>query len=828
MIIQNDLIRIIIEENKNFTSEKVEIKDKDIWIPLIGSKETYSTLNYWTNGKRKTKTLEFLKSKKKKLYYELNDDDFLLNLDYCLEETNIIHIRYRLSNKKELNISKILVNYDILLGNDPDFTWVPHLCPGEQYVIGDHVFRSPVIVYKKGKYAFAFIPDLKTLRNNRPFQSFMKFNLKPKKNSKYPQIYYGFGNYEPIKHVLFKHDELKEWRVQKDTDLTFRFYIIVFLDKNKAEILKYVNHFFWEKYGRKNLYESLNPQVLPFEINVQEGYKAVFERHQSWGSFKINNVPCGGIWHRSWAGKKKKSIEYIKPDILEDYLKRSTSGMPSLQSEAIDMINELTYDPVKVKWFDKYTRRRAYIPRTAEIWNNAFFLNIRTAYGLRYFGEYWNDSYLIERGNQILNTILNLPRIKGIFPSVIFPASPDSNVISTINGLKAFSYSDDYHVVDSCLAMYWALKYYKDFEKKEEIIERSKELLDLIEEIQLENGAIPTYLSYEENKETLITSKILIDSASSGAALMFLTEYFKVSKDLRKISIAKRIAQYLNENIIPSNKWHDFEPYFSCSQLSLDTYDHYTTSHLMNTLCIYWCSEGFKELYKITSDLEYLKTGEYVLSILSLFQQVWVMPYISINTFGGFGVQNHDAELNDARQGLFVPIYMDYYLLTGKNEYIERGIAALRASWALQLLKEYEIQCPGNLQGIDTVEGVDKGSVYENYAHTGSDFRTPGHIAFDWGVGTAATATAYVKKHFGDLFIDFQRSSIWGIDGLLLNSYQFSEKEVKINYSKIPNKVLIQIKSRNAPIGPIKIILNGEFLGEFEKDSLEKRIIVSN
>jgi hypothetical protein len=299
-----------------------------------------------------------------------------------------------------------------------------------------------------------------------------------------------------------------------------------------------------------------------------------------------------------------------------------------------------------------------------------------------------------------------------------------------------------------------------------------------------------------------------------------------VSKDFRKISIAERIVQYLNVNIIPSNKWHDFEPYFSCSQLSLDTYDHFTGNHLMNTMSIYWCSEGFKELYKITNNIEYLKTGEYILSILSQFQQVWNMPYISINTFGGFGVQNHDAELSDARQALFVPVYMDYYILTGKKEYMERGIAALRASWALQLLKEYKSLCPGNLNGIDTIEGIDKGSVYENYGHTGSDFRTPGHIAFNWGVGTAATATAYVKRNFSDLFIDFQEKSIWGIDGVLVNSYQFTDRYVEINYNKTLNKKIIRIKARCAPKNPVKIILNGVSMGDFEKESFDKGLLL--
>ena len=226
MIIENDLIRITVEEDHNYTTEKIEIKDNDNWVPIIGSNDECSTLNIWKQDKRETKPLSFLKSKKRKLYYQLNDDDFLLNLDYCLEETNIIHIRYKLSNNRDINISKLGVNYAILLEDEPDFTWVPHLRPRKNLVIGDHVYRSPVIVYKKGKYALAFIPDLKTLRNNRPYQSFIDLNLKAHDFKESKQISYCFGNYHPTGHIFFKHIPSKEWKIESHTDLTFRYYII--------------------------------------------------------------------------------------------------------------------------------------------------------------------------------------------------------------------------------------------------------------------------------------------------------------------------------------------------------------------------------------------------------------------------------------------------------------------------------------------------------------------------------------------------------------------------------------------------------------------------
>ena len=815
-ILEKELMRIKFEEHEEYTSEIIEVKYNNLWIPILANNKGFSTLNYWNDKGRATKRLNFLKSKKKKIYYQLNDDDFLLKLDYCLEESNVLHIRYQLSNSKAMEISKLGVKYSILLDNNPDFTWIPHLRPKKNYVMGDHIFRSPVIIYKKNNIALAFIPDLKTLGMNRPYKTFINFN---NKTNKPPQIFYGFGNYEPVEHTFFMHDPSRIWEIPKMTDLTFRYYIIAFIDKNKSEILKSINHFFWEKYIRRNLYEGLKPQILPFEVNVQEGIKAILERHQFWGNFRINNEECGGIWQRSWAGSKKKEIEYISPDNLAQHRERNAVEIVSSDKGFHKFINEMIFDPEKVKWFDKYTRRHAFVPRIASAWQNAWFLNIRTAYGMKFFAEKWNDDDLQEKVDRLINTIINLPRNNGIFPSVLFPTQEDSEVISYINGVKAGLYSDEYNIIDACLAMYWALKISKDITKSVRIVERSNELFELLKLIQLHNGAIPIFVDIKNGNVEI--SQTLLHSASSGAMIMFLTELYKITPRNEILIMAEEIAEYINKEILPKNKWHDFEPFFSWTKLPLDFFDPFTKTHVMNTLSIYWCAEGFKELFKITNKREYLLRGEFILAILSLFQQVWDMPYISYNTFGGFGVQNADVELGDARQGLFVRTYIDYYLLTDNEEYMERGIAALRASFALQLLPEFQDTCPGNVNNIDTINSVDKGSIYENYGHTGTDYRVPGQITFDWGVGTAVMATAYAKKHLGDIFIDFRRKFVFGIDNILIKHFEFRERKVEIILEHFNDFNKMLIKARMAQYNPVEIVLNNVSKGIFDKKLLE-------
>ncbi len=822
-ILENNFLRIILEENENFTSEMIELKEGNEKIPLISSFEGISILTFYNGEETNSRAISFRDKTNDMLRYSLNQEDMSIDLEIRLEDNNLIHFKYNINCHQILNYSKILANYAILLGNDPTYTWVPHIRNRENLVIPDHVFRSPAIIYSKGKNAFALIPDLEILKNNRPFQTFMDLNLKPGKYNGIPQLSYGFGNYMSTSHILFEHNPKKKMKIDAGTKLSFGYYIKVYNNKPISFILEDINTFLWEQYGKKLLYENFNPQILPYDKNVEEGFKVILERHKCWGNFKINDVDCGGFWRNTWMGEEKKPFKFVTEKNLEKHRKLNLTESPGSDSEFSKTMMKASSNPKWIKRFDELTRHKPIAVRNAEVWNNAWFLNIRSCYAFRYFGELWNDANLIDKGKRSLNTILNLPRIRGVHPSVVLPAGPETDEILTINGMRAFIFTDNFDMVDTSLAMFWALKYYQDFcDEKEEIEKKAEELLNLFKEIQLENGAIPVYINFKSDKNTPIIYDDLINSASSGAPLMFLTEYYKVSKDRKIIPIAEKIAKYIQVEIIPQDKWWDFEAFYSCSHLPLDFYDDYTKSHVMNTLCMYWCADGLKELYKITNNKEYLKLGERVMSILSLFQQIWNMPYLSYNTFGGFGVQNADAELSDARQGLFVRTYMEYYLTTGKKEYMERGIATIRACWAMQLLKEYEEQCPGNLEGIETVDGIDKGAVVENYGHSGWDLRVPGYIMFDWGVGSSATATAYAKKHFGDLFVDFKEKIVWGIDGVLVKSFVFQNGKVEIKIDVIQGKQNMLIKGRETPEKGCEIILNGKSLGKNGMEELNE------
>ena len=94
------------------------MRDGDEWISILGSNPGYAPVNFWSRDKIYSVPSFYKKRTEKKLYYDLENDKLSLNIDYCLEEDNILHIRYKMSNKKTLHLSKILLSYAILLGNE--------------------------------------------------------------------------------------------------------------------------------------------------------------------------------------------------------------------------------------------------------------------------------------------------------------------------------------------------------------------------------------------------------------------------------------------------------------------------------------------------------------------------------------------------------------------------------------------------------------------------------------------------------------------------------------------------------------------------------------
>ena len=113
--------------------------------------------------------------------------------------------------------------------------------------------------------------------------------------------------------------------------------------------------------------------------------------------------------------------------------------------------------------------------------------------------------------------------------------------------------------------------------------------------------------------------------------------------------------------------------------------------------------------------------------------------------FGGLGAGNTDGEWSD-REHRAVPTLADYYLVTGKAEYLERAVAGARASFGLMHMPpNYEFNITMQPNDLSVPRGT-VGYSPENILH-GGDW--DGFSGFNWGGGGAATAAAYLEILFG-------------------------------------------------------------------------------
>jgi len=134
---------------------------------------------------------------------------------------------------------------------------------------------------------------------------------------------------------------------------------------------------------------------------------------------------------------------------------------------------------------------------------------------------------------------------------------------------------------------------------------------------------------------------------------------------------------------------------------------------------MFWTAEALLNMHAATGDSSYLRTGQRVLDELLMYQATWQPPFIPIRALGGFGVMNGDGEWNDSRQSLFAELIIRYGSTLQLPEYIQRGSAALKASFVM-------MYCPENPETKEQWEKVypffnekDYGFMMENYGHGG-------------------------------------------------------------------------------------------------------------
>jgi hypothetical protein len=338
--------------------------------------------------------------------------------------------------------------------------------------------------------------------------------------------------------------------------------------------------------------------------------------------------------------------------------------------------------------------------------------------------------------------------------------------------------------------------------RKEEVISHTGKFAQFLMSHQEASGVIPSWYA----PGTLEPApEFRHENAETAGAALFLAEYSRRTGDTATLRAAERAMAYIYRDIEPEHKWFDYETFFSCSRKPLGFYDSYTGQHPQNTLSMQQAAEASLSLYELTGKTLYLDRGEAILDYLSLYQQVWSPRWLSCELFGGFGVQNSDGEWSDSRQGYFAVTYTRFFSATGKREYLERGVAALRAMFSL-------------------FESPTSPRTAENYAHAASD-QLAGVTGLHWGTGSSVVSIHLIAAEYGDAYVDAAGGWGTGIDGCRVTDVRAADDTLHISIADaVSAPRTIRLVIGNVRKGPLAVVVNGRPLGTFEVTSLKRGI----
>lgn len=689
------------------------------------------------------------------------------------DELPLLHVEHRLKPLAEVALNRAFDRFDFLpapgsgQGNELDYSFVPHLRPEEDMVIGDFVFRSPVVMMSKDGVFFAVMPDLETVEE--AYRSghggfYLDFVVTGGENL-CPAVCYGLGNTRVKGHVYFKADFGNEMAVSPPAELVFGYHLALDRDGfGRDDTMR----FLWERYGKGRVAGGL-PQVAGLDRYAAAGLGRMFKRSDLFRRFEIDGQPCGGTVAQHLV--TRRGVRLMDLGGLNRYLRYQKAELLAFRAG----VELLSGRPGLGRLFGKAVQR--YGPKVPpQILFQSWFNNLRSAYGAYWFARKWNDRELLEASLDVKNLAILAPRESGAFPAVCY--ATDEGIFWS-NGTRGFEHIDWYHTADCATTGYYMALWFRDHEGDPRLLWRCGELADFLIKVQLSSGAYPTWV--RPGSPLPEVSDDLKESATTACPAMFMALLYLLEGNERYLDSARWAAEFIASNVMPRQKWFDYETFYSCSRKRQDMFDAYTQTYPQNAMSMIWAAEAFRLLHLATAQQRYLDLGREVLDHLCLFQQIWDPPFLSINAFGGFASMNTDAEWNDARQALVAPLLADYYRLTGLEEYMERSTAALRASFTTMFIDENRSVAPGIMVGATHEE---TGSVAENYGHFGYDGPTMGYLESDWGPGSAGQAAAYIQKHYGDIFVDAPRNRAFGINGCRVKGMSRSGETIELDVER--------------------------------------------
>jgi hypothetical protein len=673
-----------------------------------------------------------------------------------------------------------LSTYTFSPGGDPDYTYAPALKRSEEDVIGDRKFYAPAAIIQKDRLMFALVPDLDLINNNivyafeaRPSKApkLLAIEVDPDKvsmpvaidlslNSGISEnalVSYGFMDYLLEQHVYFKHENRNGTMVRSLSEKKLRYGFDLFLKADVPGFYGYqrISSYLWERYGT-GYFNLPRPQAMPFSEYARICYPAAIEYQ---GYIVTYDRPV------------KMSFEHRsgQPE-MASWQQWESNGIPAGGFRSNDNLNK----------------------REHVLYFGAHLNNVDDAVGMHYWGKKLNDSTLVDKARRIINLALSAPQNQGIFP----------------NGYDIDNHSwskGDYHTEAASATAGFLLYYYRFCEDFPGILPFVRRYAEFLINNTQSDGCLPTF--YNSSLEPLPR---LNWNASGGAHIWVLCELYKLTGEEKLLETAVVLANFMIREVLPLKKWYDREAFYGCGNKPETFVDLRTGQFPANTQSLYWAIKGFTSMYEILRDKQYLEALEAVADYSIFFQAVWNPHFvITAYPYGGFGVQNTDAEWLDQRNHRFAVALLDAGLVSGRQDLMERAVAALRASFTL-------VNHPRHIQNnIYNYPNYPFGIGPENIDHDGYP-QMPLRSGPNWGETGALSAAASFLGRIGGVYINFEKNIAVGIDGISINEYEMDGNKIRITLQsqlsqlRVPydDGFFVEMKIEGLPSEDYELIVN--------------------
>lgn len=577
-----------------------------------------------------------------------------------------------------------------------DFVWSQDIKASQDDLVAHWAFKSPAVIFQQARVFAAIVPrvDLLTADSLRKTPPALDLDVT---SGEHAWFSYGLVPSKPVGHSYFLR--ANDAALDASTGpLEYQYWILASAQPERLGYRK-VSQFLWEQFGSPALKQSMDlqrnarrPELLLFDDWRTEAWTR-YANEKYW-EMDCGGARCGGLTSN-----------------------RNPWGI-----------------------WDQAPKQDA--------WFNSWFQNLRTAYGWYVYAERTNNPEMKRKAEQVLNLALSSPRHGGAFSTIYLH---DSHTWFRDDGWAGFV--DDYHTFCMSWTGYWMLRWADDLvpARKAEILAFLRPYADLLLEVQLPTGCIPSWL--DENLKP--RGEFRDFNAETAGSALFLAKFSQAAGDAKYLNAAIRAQDFITTDVLPRQRWFDFETFLSCARKPLAFYDAWTAQYPQNNLSQIQAVQAYIEIYHLTGQKQYLEKGEQIMDYLLLTQQVWNHPLFSPKLLGGTTTQNTDAEWSDARQCYFATLLLDYYQATGRMDYLERAVAAARSGFAV--------------------------APWENWAHTGHIDEEGSLTGFHWGTGSEMASVEMMSGYLGDVFVNVERAQGVGFNACTVDRLQITGSTIAIS-----------------------------------------------